>query len=174
MKNVNTNRLGFTLIELLVVVLIIGILASVALPQYQKAVDKSRAAAIWPVLKSYYEAHNLCYLEQGKRCWGEELDWEMPNPAPSCKFSFFKSDTCKFHGGSFLENSPSGPGIAIYWGNPPGEFGLGIGPGGKRFCVPNDPNGADCKALGFPNPAPGGDWGNGGTPFGAWNHEYVE
>ena len=47
---------GFTLIELLVVVLIIGILASIAAPQYQKAVEKSRATHALTLLKSLGQA----------------------------------------------------------------------------------------------------------------------
>ncbi len=56
---------GFTLIELLVVVLIIGILAAVALPQYQVAVAKSRLAAVKPILYRTKTELELLYLEKG-------------------------------------------------------------------------------------------------------------
>ena len=65
MKNVTTSRLGFTLIELLVVVLIIGILASVALPQYTKAVDKSRLTQALEMVRVLQDRVDLYILENG-------------------------------------------------------------------------------------------------------------
>lgn len=57
---------GFTLIELLVVVLIIGILSAVALPQYQTAVERSRAtealtqmSAIRSSMERYHSQHEV-------------------------------------------------------------------------------------------------------------------
>ena len=54
---------AFTLIELLVVVLIIGILAAIALPQYEAAVEKSRAAEAVLNLKHIQQAFILRNLE---------------------------------------------------------------------------------------------------------------
>jgi len=59
------NNKGFTLIELLVVVLIIGILAAIALPQYMKAVEKSRAAEAITLLGNLVNAEKIYEMAQG-------------------------------------------------------------------------------------------------------------
>lgn len=70
---------GFTLIELLVVVLIIGILAAVAVPQYKKAVEKSRATQALTLLKSVAEAYKTNLMATGSRATTfDKLDIDIP------------------------------------------------------------------------------------------------
>ena len=90
MKNNQSTRRGFTLIELLVVVLIIGILAAVAVPQYTKAVEKSRIAEAQLMLKSIYQAYQVRVLQDGVTAGTvmEDLfsnsDIELPGEVQTC------------------------------------------------------------------------------------------
>ncbi|WP_428048949.1 type IV pilin protein [Candidatus Avelusimicrobium caledoniensis] len=72
------NKQAFTLIELLVVVLIIGILAAVALPQYKMAVYKSRFATLKNLTKSIAEAAEVYYMANGSYTMNfDELDVDL-------------------------------------------------------------------------------------------------
>jgi prepilin-type N-terminal cleavage/methylation domain-containing protein len=82
MKNKhNRKKQGFTLIEMLVVVLIIGILAAIALPQYRLATEKARAAEAFIILRSLRTASDIYKLETGAYPTADDWDKlsiEMP------------------------------------------------------------------------------------------------
>ena len=65
---------AFTLIELLVVVLIIGVLVAVALPKYQRTVEKARMAEAVTNVRAIANAHQVYYLGKGEYLGDTEMD----------------------------------------------------------------------------------------------------
>ena len=152
------TKAGFTLIELLVVVLIIGILAAVAVPQYQKAVDKSRAMTVMSTIKAIKDAQEVYYLANGKYATDfNDLDIERPNDNDKSVYYFYIKGTdgtqsvkgipAGLSGTSQLEYFFDHHTVTEY--NPAGPYLL---------CTGHNQRGIDlCKALGGSYALTGGD-----------------
>ena len=95
------KRKGFTLIELLVVVLIIGILAAIALPQYEAAVKKSKLAKYMAWVSSIARAQDAYYLAAGK--YSDDLnllDVSLPFPEDCVRYKSSAGDYYKCNNGN--------------------------------------------------------------------------
>ena len=125
------NKKGFTLIEILVVVLIIGILAAIAVPQYQVAVAKSRVSAMLPIMTSLSEAEEIYYMNHSH--YTEDvsaLDVTVP-------------DSCVVN----TDDSTSTPSTTYSCGD---DFMLAVYNNGNvnlHYCKGHNKNTEDCKTV---------------------------
>ena len=141
---------GFTLIELLVVVLIIGILASIALPQYRKAVEKSRLTEARVIISTFQKAVNLYALTNGTQSatflgpYAVELDIDIaadcssnpqdPGDEGSCSTKYFLIDEARCEGGNCWIHLWNREGhYNLHWAQRDGKWG--------GWCQPNSPGG---------------------------------
>lgn len=108
---------GFTLLELLMVVIIVGILASIAIPQFFKVAERARASEGANVLGAVRSAQLRYYSEHGKLTGAlTDLDVDTANlkffAAPGCTASTYAGGTEII--GTIVRNGTSNPGFGGY------------------------------------------------------------
>lgn len=154
---------GFTLIELLVVVLIIGILAGIAVPQYQVAVEKARVARRLPLFKSLLNAQQLYKMQNGDSTADMDLLDVSVNYVEKRQFEnkiiYTLTDGTRLNlypsGGVIVTSFPAGY-IIDYYGESTSRGNVS----GSGLCYPKENGGLAervCKSMGPESSIASGD-----------------
>jgi prepilin-type N-terminal cleavage/methylation domain-containing protein len=93
------NRSGFTLVELMVVIVVIGILASLAIPRFMGVSDKAKLSEFKPVLKqavtlynAYYQEHETFVTPSGNISEGNsDIGFDLPSGESRFDYSAVES-----------------------------------------------------------------------------------
>lgn len=88
-----SDKRGFTLIELLIVIIIIGVLATLALPQYTTFVERARAAEALSMIAAMKPAEAAYKLDSG----------------------YYTTDLTKLAMGNIYTTEPSATAAGQYW-----------------------------------------------------------
>jgi prepilin-type N-terminal cleavage/methylation domain-containing protein len=91
---------GFTLVELMVVVVIIGILATLAIPRFMGVTDKAKLTEFKPILKqavtlynAYYQEHETYKTPSGNITEGnQDIGFDLPDGESRFEYSSIESD----------------------------------------------------------------------------------
>jgi prepilin-type N-terminal cleavage/methylation domain-containing protein len=92
-KTKTSNNHGFTLVELMVVLVIVGLLASFAIPRFSKAVYKTKASEFPTILTAIYNAELSIRDETGQFAPVDELDIDERSISESNLFEYTVSSS---------------------------------------------------------------------------------
>ena len=89
------KRGGFTLLEIIIVIVIVGTLASLALPRFFTTIEFSKSIEAFMSLGTLRGAMERCYMATGdyNSCPLNKLDIEDPGSSPGSRFSYALSGT---------------------------------------------------------------------------------
>ncbi|MBI5149671.1 MAG: prepilin-type N-terminal cleavage/methylation domain-containing protein [Candidatus Omnitrophica bacterium] len=88
---IKNNKSGFTLLEVIIVIIIVGVLASLALPRFFSTVEFSKSSEALTSLGTLRESMERCYLASSATyvgCTLASLDVENPANSPGSRFTY--------------------------------------------------------------------------------------